>query len=259
MIANEATLSLQKVSKRFGGLQALNEVSLTVPTGSRYGLIGPNGAGKSTLINAITGISPPSSGTVVLNGREVQGERPHQIARQGVARTFQTSAVLTGMSVLENVAVGAFQKLSANDVESIFGLPRARRQQREARELAHELLFEVGLDHLAQKQIDELAYGQLRLVEIARGLASEPSLLCLDEPAAGLNPSEVEQVAQTLLSLEKRGVALLLIEHNMKLVFSVVDELTVLHHGAVIAHGTPDDIKQHPEVLEAYLGSRRGN
>jgi branched-chain amino acid transport system ATP-binding protein len=259
MIADDATLMLENVSKRFGGLQALNDVSLAVPRGRRYGLIGPNGAGKSTLINAITGISPPSSGKVLLNAVEVQGKRPHHIARHGVARTFQTSAVLTGMSVLENVAVGAFQKLTASDMESIFGLPRARRQQHEARKKAHELLCEVGLDHLAQKQIDELAYGQLRLVEIARGLASGPSLLCLDEPAAGLNPSEVEQVAETLLSLEGRGVALLLIEHNMKLVFSVVDELTVLHHGAVIAHGTPEEIKQHPEVLEAYLGSRRGH
>jgi ABC-type branched-subunit amino acid transport system ATPase component len=259
MTVDEATLTLENVSKRFGGLQALSEVSLTVRKGSRYGLIGPNGAGKSTLINAITGISPPGSGKVILNAVEVQGKRPHQIARHGVARTFQTSAVLTGMSVLENVAVGAFQKLTANDVESIFGFARARRQQREARDAAHELLREVGLHHLAQKPIEELAYGQLRLVEIARGLASGPSLLCLDEPAAGLNPSEVEKVAETLLSLEGRGVALLLIEHNMKLVFSVVDELTVLHHGVAIAHGTPDEIKRHPEVLEAYLGSKRGN
>jgi len=252
-------LTLENVSKRFGGLLALDKVSLQVPRTSRYGLIGPNGARKSTLINAITGISPPSSGNVILGSTPVQGKPSHHIARHGVARTFQTSAVLNGMSVLENVAVGAFQKLHANDLESIFGLPRARRQQQEAKRLALELLHEVGLEHLAHKPVEELAYGQLRLVEIARGLASGPSLLCLDEPAAGLNPSEVEQVAQTLLSLEGRGVALLLIEHNMKLVFSVVDQLTVLHHGAVIAQGSPEEIKAHPEVLEAYLGSRRGN
>jgi branched-chain amino acid transport system ATP-binding protein len=254
---NAATLVIDHVSKRFGGLQALAEVTLTVESGSRTGLIGPNGAGKSTLINAITGISPPTSGKVVLNGEEVQGKSPHHIARAGVGRTFQTSAVLTGMTVAENVAVGAFKSLHANDLEAMFRLPRARRQQREALERAHVLLVELGLERFSGKQVDELAYGQLRMVEIARALASDPSLICLDEPAAGLNPSEVEQIGETLLGLRERGVALLLVEHNMKLVFSVVEDITVLHHGAVIAQGGPSEVREHPEVLEAYLGSRR--
>ncbi|CAH0145343.1 MULTISPECIES: ABC transporter ATP-binding protein [unclassified Microbacterium] len=255
---SEHVLALEGVSKQFGGLKALSDVSLRIPARSRYGLIGPNGAGKSTLINAITGISPPSSGRVVLDGSEIQGRRAHHIARLGIGRTFQTSAVLAGMTVLENVAVGAFKKLTASDAESVFALPRARRQQRSASEAAEALLDEVGLADLAHRPVEELPYGKLRLVEIARALASDPLLICLDEPAAGLNPSEVEQVGQTLRGLEKRGVALLLVEHNMKLVFSVVDELTVLHHGSVIAQGDPATVREHPEVLEAYLGSRRG-
>lgn len=254
---SEEVLVLEKVSKRFGGLQALDEVSLHLKKNSRYGLIGPNGAGKSTLINAITGVSAPGSGKVILNSQEIQGKHSYQIARLGISRTFQTSAVLSGMTVLENVAVGAFKHLDASDLESIFALPRARRQQKEANDRAYELLEEIGLADLAQKSVEELPYGKLRLVEIARGLASRPSVLCLDEPAAGLNPTEVEQIGETLLQLEGRGVAMLLIEHNMKLVFSVVDELTVLHHGSVIAQGNPDEIREHPEVLEAYLGSRR--
>ena len=256
---SEQVLVLEGVSKQFGGLKALSDVSLAIPSRSRYGLIGPNGAGKSTLINAITGIAPPSSGRVVLNGTEIQGRRAHRIARLGIGRTFQTSAVLAGMTVLENVAVGAFKKLTASDVESVFALPRARRQQRRASESAEALLEEVGLKDLAHRPVEELPYGKLRLVEIARALASEPSIICLDEPAAGLNPSEVEQVGETLRGLEARGVALLLVEHNMRLVFSVVDELTVLHHGSVIAQGDPATVREHPEVLEAYLGSRRGH
>lgn len=255
---SEEVLVLENVSKRFGGLKALNDVSLGIKKNSRYGLIGPNGAGKSTLINAITGLSAPTGGKVILNGREIQGKRPHQVARLGIGRTFQTSAVLSGMTVLENVAVGAFKQLGASDIESIFAFPRARKQQKEANDLAYELLGEVGLADLAQRSVEELPYGKLRLVEIARALASRPSVICLDEPAAGLNPSEVEQIGETLLRLEGRGVALLLIEHNMKLVFSVVTELSVLHHGSVIAQGNPDEVREHPEVLEAYLGSRRG-
>lgn len=255
---SEHVLVLENVSKQFGGLKALSNVTLSVPKHARYGLIGPNGAGKSTLINAITGISPPTSGRVTLNSTPIQGKPPHQVARLGIGRTFQTSAILAGMTVLENVAVGAFKSLTASDVESVFALPRARSQQRLASEKAQGLLEDVGLQDLAHRPVEELPYGKLRLVEIARALAADPSIVCLDEPAAGLNPSEVEQVGQTLRTLEKRGVALLLVEHNMKLVFSVVDELTVLHHGSVIAQGDPTTIREHPEVLEAYLGSRRG-
>ncbi|MEO2132311.1 MAG: ABC transporter ATP-binding protein [Microbacterium sp.] len=251
-------LVLEDVSKQFGGLKALSDVSLKVAANSRYGLIGPNGAGKSTLINAITGIAPPSSGRIILNSKEVQGKKAYRIARLGIGRTFQTSAVLAGMTVLENVAVGAFKHLTASDVESVFAFPRARSQQRKATEVAEQLLEDVGLQDLARKSVEELPYGKLRLVEIARALASSPSIICLDEPAAGLNPSEVEQVGETLRDLAHRGVALLLVEHNMRLVFSVVERLTVLHHGAVIAEGEPDYIREHPEVLEAYLGSRRG-
>lgn len=251
-------LKLEGVSKQFGGLKALAEVSLEIKEGMRYGLIGPNGAGKSTLINAITGIAPPTNGRVILNSQEVQGKRAHQVARLGIGRTFQTSAVLTGMTVLENVAVGAFKYLTASDVESVFAFPRARAQQREATELAEKLLEDVGLQDLAHTAVENLPYGKLRLVEIARALAAKPSIICLDEPAAGLNPSEVQQVAETLRGLDKQGVALLLVEHNMKLVFSVVEELTVLHHGSVIAQGNPEHVREHPEVLEAYLGSRRG-
>lgn len=250
-------LVLEDVTKRFGGLAALSGVSMQVPEKTRYGLIGPNGAGKSTLINAITGISPPTSGKVLLNSEDIAGKKAYHIARQGIGRTFQTSAVLKGMTVLENVAVGAFKHLTASDIESVLAFPRARSQQRAASEKAAELLDEVGLLDLAGKPVEELPYGKLRLLEIARAMAADPSIICLDEPAAGLNPSEVEQVAETLRGLDKRGIALLLVEHNMKLVFSVVEELTVLHHGAVIAQGKPDYIREHPEVLTAYLGSRR--
>jgi len=236
-------LEVSHLTKRFGGLVAVHDVTFNVAPSEVVGILGPNGAGKTTLYNLLTGFISFDEGSVVFQGTSLKGLSPHKIAQMGISRTFQLCRPFVGMTVEENVRVGGLSQPAPAEGRN---------------EHALRLLDEVGLADLAHRPVEELPYGKLRLVEIARALASDPLLICLDEPAAGLNPSEVEQVGQTLRGLEKRGVALLLVEHNMKLVFSVVDELTVLHHGSVIAQGDPATVREHPEVLEAYLGSRRG-
>lgn len=250
-------LELKDVGRRFGGLDAVRGVEFEIDSGQFVALIGPNGAGKSTLINLITGVDVPTSGSVFFDGERVDRLAAHQVARLGMGRTFQTSCSLERMTVRENVAVGAFTSLHAGDLRSMFGFRGARRQQREALDLAQSLLERFNLAARADELVEHLPYGQLRLVEMARAMAMRPKLVCFDEPACGLNPAEVESVATMLREFRGEGVAVLLVEHNTRLVFSVAEHITVLDQGRVLARGTPEEIRANEDVVRAYLGGAR--
>jgi branched-chain amino acid transport system ATP-binding protein len=231
-------LELSAIGRRFGGLQALSEVSFSVQQGEIFGLIGPNGAGKTTLFNLLSGVTAPSSGAIHWRGRACHGLSPDQLNRLGIARTFQNLRLFGGLTVLENVLVALHHQSRAN-------------QQRQA--LA--LLDELNLAHLADRRADELAYGNRRRLEIARALATGPALLLLDEPAAGMNPSEKEQLCGLLAELRQRHqLTLIVIEHHVPLLMQLCQRMAVLDFGRLIALGTPDQIRNDPRVIEAYLG-----
>lgn len=231
-------LELSGIGRRFGGLQALSEVSFSVQQGEIFGLIGPNGAGKTTLFNLLSGVTAPSSGAIHWRGRACHGLSPDQLNRLGIARTFQNLRLFGGLTVLENVLVALHHQSRAN-------------QQRQA--LA--LLDELNLAHLADRRADELAYGNRRRLEIARALATGPALLLLDEPAAGMNPSEKEQLCGLLAELRQRHqLTLIVIEHHVPLLMQLCQRMAVLDFGRLIALGTPDQIRNDPRVIEAYLG-----
>lgn len=247
-------LSLEAVSKRFGGLKALDHVSLDVYEGEILALIGPNGAGKTTLFNVITGHYRPDEGKIIFDGRLINGLKPHIIAQLGIGRTFQNLRLFPSLTVLENVLSGRHSKLRSHFWHSLLHTPFERREEKHAQEVAQDLLKRLELGAMMDRAVGSLPYGRQKIVEIARALALEPRLLILDEPAAGLNDRERADLIDFIIRLNKERLSILLIEHDMDLVMQLAHRVVVLDNGAVIASGSPDEIQNHPLVIEAYLG-----
>jgi ABC-type branched-subunit amino acid transport system ATPase component len=253
--AGRAPLAVANVTKRFGGLIAVNDVSFTLTPGTLTSLIGPNGAGKTTLFNAISGIGRLSEGRVEIDGVDVTGWQPHRVAALGVGRTFQNARLFGDMTVLENVVAGAFRTERTSFAADVFALPSSRHSEREANDRARDALARLGLEPIATTLARDLAFGDRRRVELARALAAGPWLLLVDEPAAGLNAGERAALTGDLLALRDAGMTLLLIEHDMRLVMSISERVMVLKFGRLIADGPPERVRNDPAVVAAYLGT----
>ena len=248
-------LTVDSLSKSFGGIKAQSDVSFSVKKGCIYGLIGPNGAGKTTLFNLITGIYKPDKGKIIFNDINIIGKVPYNLVAAGIARTFQNVELFESMTVIENVLVGSHVKMKSGFWGAITRIPSVIREESQAEKKAMELIRFTGLEQDALKPCCDLPFGRQRLVEIARALASEPKLLLLDEPAAGLNAVETEILGKLLREIKATGITIILVEHDMSLTMGISDQIIVLDRGKKLAEGTPRDIQKNVDVMEAYLGT----
>ena len=247
-------LQVECLTKKFGGVHAVEDLSFSVPAGLVFSIIGPNGAGKTTLLNLLTGVYVPTSGRIVLEQRELTHCAPHEFASRGIARTFQNLQLFLNMSALENVMVGRYLRERCGLAAALLRFPALARAERAAREEAAELMRYVGLEEHVGARADTMPYGSLKRLEIARALATRPRLLLLDEPAAGLNATETREIDRLISKLAAAGITVVLVEHNMRLVMGVSDHILVLEYGKLLAVGTADEVRNDPKVIEAYLG-----
>jgi branched-chain amino acid transport system ATP-binding protein len=247
-------LKLENITKDFGGLRVLDSLTLQVGEGLIFGLIGPNGAGKTTLFNIISGLSRPTAGRVIFNGADITHFAPPKIAARGMGRTFQNIRIFKELSLLENVLAGMHSLYTYSPVAMLLNLPIQRREEKAMREMAMEILDLFHLADKANRQAESLSYGEQRKLELARALATSPKLLLVDEPAAGMNPAETEELMGEIVQINNRGYTICLIEHDMKFVMGICRQVAVLNFGELIALGTPEQVKSNPVVIEAYLG-----
>jgi branched-chain amino acid transport system ATP-binding protein len=248
-------LEVSDISKWFGGVHAVSDVSFSARDGVIKAIIGPNGAGKTTLINLLTGFLQVDSGSIHFNDRPINGLRPHKIVSLGISRTFQTVDVFEGMTVLENVMLGSYSLSSTSAFSHAFLFPGARKEEKNFRARAMEFLHFVGLDEIANMEANSTSYGDQKKIVLARALTSNPKLLFLDEPVAGLNETETEKIADILREIKKQGVGIILVEHDMRLVMGIADEILVVNFGTKLCEGAPEEVRNNAEVIKAYLGT----